>query len=772
MPLEQARPQPPRPPSTNAYQGDISQWLGRPGQGSGNPLTMTGAPPSTSAPPAGLLQGPAQIQNTVGHHHIPIANPAPGRMVTNIPPPMPPYSGQSTTNFSSPASNGHLSLAQSIPQTPLIPSIPQQSQPRPAHISHNLQPPLHSPVPPPSVPPSNGVTSSAASIPAPHGLRAPSSQPRPSQDWAGVRGLGAGPINPPPPAKALTQVPTRAPTSASTPWPPFRQHTATGFSDMDVDELANTDDDDPVPLIISDLDPRFGKTDTKSPKSSPSSRSTINPSLRPPSSQTQREMAPLAISLRAMAPTTAASHSFRPPTTPSPQRQPIVSIALARPPTSPTHSHRPPPQPQYHAATSKPPAAAASVSVSIPSYSSKDSATGKTNDSISANQLPTLRPPTPQTKSPGGSVGRRTNNLVAALAPSGTSTIAAPSAAGSGPQVQIKGGRPKGWKPGMSYREVALRNLGVDTSDPALPPDFLMARRHRRASGKPDKRPIGRPRLHGSSSASADANAGAKKPLGRPRLHKTAKDRIMHGKRIGRPPLQTVEEVQRAIFHDSTVRFVPFKCEWAGCRAELHNLATLRRHVEFVHGRGGRAGRVGNAGKAALTAGPPTCLWRKCATREPPIQFRSDHFQDDREDKNLKTFLEHMEYHHFEPLSWHQGDGFANNSHLGPPPTPASIVLAEKEADIYRKEPAADAEYENAEQYRNCATTAALDMAIRVPTKYVPGYLLEDGWQVTPLLRDPILQVSSAFWSADERARRIKEAYRQQNRRPERGWTG
>ena len=758
MPVEQTRPQPPRPPSTKAYQSDISQWLGRPGQGRGNPNTMAGAPPSTVVPPVGPLQGPAQIQNMAGHARTSLSSPAPGRIATSIPPPIPPHSGQRTSISSAPANNGHIPAARNIRQTPLISPIPQQSQPRPAHVSHSLQPPLHGRIPPPSASPSNGITANTTGIPAAHGPRTPNFQPQPSQDRAGVRGPRTGPRYPPQPAKAPTQVPTRPPTSA---------RTAPSFSNMDVDELAYTDDDDPVPLIISDLDPRFGKTDTKppKPKSPPSSRSTINPSLRPSSSHTPRETAPLTVSLRAPAPTTAAAHSSQPYSAHSPQRQPIVSIALDRPPTLPSHSYRPP-QPQYPTTSSKSPAAAAaSVSVSIPSYPPKGSATGKLNASANTNQLPSIRPPMPQTKSPGGSVGRRTNNLVAAPAASGPPAIAAPSAANSGPQVHVKHGRPKGWKPGMSYREVALRNLGVDTSDPTLPPDFLLARRKRRV-GKSERRQSGQPRPHGSHSASAGANVGAKKPLGRPRLHKTAKDRSMYGKRIGRPPLQTVEDVQRAIFHESSVRFVPFKCEWAGCRAELHNLATLQRHVEFVHGRGGRVG------KAALPAGPPpTCLWRKCATREPPIQFRLDHCKDDK-DSSFKAFLEHMEHCHLEPLSWHQGDGFANNSHIGPPPTPASIVLAAKEADIYRNKPAANAKDGNAEQFLDCATTAALDMAIRVPVKDIPGYLLEDGRQVTPLLRDSVLQVSSAFWPPDEWARRIKEAYRQQNRRPERGWTG
>ncbi|KAI5289098.1 hypothetical protein KEM52_000907, partial [Ascosphaera acerosa] len=50
---------------------------------------------------------------------------------------------------------------------------------------------------------------------------------------------------------------------------------------------------------------------------------------------------------------------------------------------------------------------------------------------------------------------------------------------------------------------------------------------------------------------------------------------------------------------DAELPYRVFKCEWAGCRAQLHNLATLTRHLERVH----------------LARRRVECRWRECYAR-------------------------------------------------------------------------------------------------------------------------------------------------------------
>ncbi|CAK7209210.1 hypothetical protein SCUCBS95973_000362 [Sporothrix curviconia] len=322
-----------------------------------------------------------------------------------------------------------------------------------------------------------------------------------------------------------------------------------------------------------------------------------------------------------------------------------------------------------------------------------------------------------QTKSPIVAVGRRSRPK---------------------PDVRIKGGRPKGWKPGMSYREVALRNAGVDPNDPSLPPEVLLPPRARKQG-----RPPGRPRLPG-----------------RPKV-KVKPSQSLGYKRIGRPPIQSIDAVQRSIFDAGQACFAPFMCEWAGCRAELQNMATLRRHVAFVHGRPSSAVK--------------TCQWRRCANRVPAVQYKDEADTD----ADGRTFLEHMDYQHLAPLLWHRGDGFANTGHIGPPPTPAAAALLTKTRARDEMKPKTEDGNKSrtlmssmAPMDKGASANTAPEIPLDgIPMADLPRYLLDDkGKQVTPLLRDTVLEASPIFWTQEERERRLKDLYRQQqqnlNKRP------
>lgn len=107
-----------------------------------------------------------------------------------------------------------------------------------------------------------------------------------------------------------------------------------------------------------------------------------------------------------------------------------------------------------------------------------------------------------------------------------------PEGAQTAPPTKRRG-RPKGWKPGMSYS----------------------------GSGTPS-----------GSLKRADRREG------------NAVNYAVKQRRRGRPPRKP-SPMPQEIFAGLQPRYVPFLCEWKGCPAELHNAETLRRHVYVVHGR-------------------------------------------------------------------------------------------------------------------------------------------------------------------------------------------
>ncbi|KAM5348643.1 hypothetical protein ACJ41O_008467 [Fusarium nematophilum] len=170
-------------------------------------------------------------------------------------------------------------------------------------------------------------------------------------------------------------------------------------------------------------------------------------------------------------------------------------------------------------------------------------------------------------------------NTAARQSPSGRSTTTLPSTAASTPPLQRGRGRPKG--------------------------------SIRRPNGQPNVTAAG-------SRQSRQVKPRSTPPTGFP-------------KRRGRPPKQP-SPPPRAVYNRANAPFFAFLCEWDGCRAELHNLETLRRHVYFVHGESVH------------------CLWGKCRILEQPCEFDDD-----------EGFKEHVEEVHLVPLSWHVGDGPSNS---------------------------------------------------------------------------------------------------------------
>ncbi|OAA69449.1 hypothetical protein ISF_02719 [Cordyceps fumosorosea ARSEF 2679] len=101
-------------------------------------------------------------------------------------------------------------------------------------------------------------------------------------------------------------------------------------------------------------------------------------------------------------------------------------------------------------------------------------------------------------------------------------------------------------------------------------------------------------------------------------------------KTVARPDSPPPREVYLAL----RPTYTHFLCEWSSCKADLHNLDTLRRHVSAVHLKSQQHGR---------------CFWGKCADKS-----AAQHVDG-------ATLAKHLEQEHLVPMAWHIGDGPENS---------------------------------------------------------------------------------------------------------------
>lgn len=94
-------------------------------------------------------------------------------------------------------------------------------------------------------------------------------------------------------------------------------------------------------------------------------------------------------------------------------------------------------------------------------------------------------------------------------------------------------------------------------------------------------------------------------------------------------------------------RYQSFKCKWQNCQAELHNLETLRRHVQKVH-------------QKFTDDEVLQCLWAGCGTQmanhDPVTNMTIERFEP-KSFYSVGRWQSHLEETHFVPLSWQAGDG-------------------------------------------------------------------------------------------------------------------
>lgn len=95
-----------------------------------------------------------------------------------------------------------------------------------------------------------------------------------------------------------------------------------------------------------------------------------------------------------------------------------------------------------------------------------------------------------------------------------------------------------------------------------------------------------------------------------------------HGK-PGRPPAAKKEEQLQE------PQYQVYKCEWADCKAELHSLDTLKKHIVKVHGKPDDSSY--------------SCLWSDC--------------QASPEFSEIEDWMNHIDKEHLQPIAWKLGDG-------------------------------------------------------------------------------------------------------------------
>ena len=96
----------------------------------------------------------------------------------------------------------------------------------------------------------------------------------------------------------------------------------------------------------------------------------------------------------------------------------------------------------------------------------------------------------------------------------------------------------------------------------------------------------------------------------------------------------------------SDPKFQVYKCGWKGCSAELHNLQTLRKHVNKKHGVPDRRGKF-------------TCLWTQCGRSVQHIDGTGAVVQSQQhfDYPDAAELTKHVEHRHIQPIGWQLGDG-------------------------------------------------------------------------------------------------------------------
>jgi hypothetical protein len=174
------------------------------------------------------------------------------------------------------------------------------------------------------------------------------------------------------------------------------------------------------------------------------------------------------------------------------------------------------------------------------------------------------------------------------------------------------------------------------------------------ASGNPIPKKRGRPvgwrkNLHGSAQAQVQPSANER--TGPRQLHFKPAEPSMLRNSTPRDNEPIRIDSRSPSASNKTNCYQSFKCKWQGCKAELHNLDTLTKHVSKMHR------------SSINSSGFIECHWANCATEVTDEDAMTGLCTEQHKPKSFTTianWMQHLEQLHFSPLSWELGDGPAS----------------------------------------------------------------------------------------------------------------
>ncbi|MCJ1413349.1 hypothetical protein MMC19_007454 [Ptychographa xylographoides] len=172
-----------------------------------------------------------------------------------------------------------------------------------------------------------------------------------------------------------------------------------------------------------------------------------------------------------------------------------------------------------------------------------------------------------------------------------------------------------------------------------------------RRRGRPPGSKNGTPTRGGSSTRGRRGNRNAQIPADGigvvlPSRSASPSSRISHVESVNEP---VRKKKGRPSHQATTPTFQVFKCQWQGCRAELHNLETLRRHLFKLHGR-----KDGEDTESESEPGNQKipCLWIGCE-QEGIFSSTTGILKFD----DMESWKQHVEKRHLADMAWELGDG-------------------------------------------------------------------------------------------------------------------
>jgi hypothetical protein len=94
-------------------------------------------------------------------------------------------------------------------------------------------------------------------------------------------------------------------------------------------------------------------------------------------------------------------------------------------------------------------------------------------------------------------------------------------------------------------------------------------------------------------------------------------------------------------------KYQSYKCKWHNCKADLHNLETLQKHIYKVH-------------RKATASNTLECLWDDCGkevTNYDPMTNMSIERHLPHSFDLESNWRDHVQHAHISPLSWQLGNG-------------------------------------------------------------------------------------------------------------------